>query len=72
MKTIVSLFTQEAHSAFSSNEKETHTHTIKRMRGVVCSTKREAEEGVVELRREGSSVSNLPSHCRKAKCEISP
>lgn len=45
MKTIVSLFAQEAHSAFSSNEKETHTHTIKRMRGVVCSTKREAEEG---------------------------
>lgn len=29
MKTIVSLFTQEAHSAFSSNEKETHTHNQK-------------------------------------------
>lgn len=27
MKTIVSLFAQEAHSAFSSNEKETHTQS---------------------------------------------
>lgn len=34
MKTIVSFFPQEAHSAFSSKEKEKHTHPKDEGRGV--------------------------------------
>lgn len=71
MKTIVSFFPQEAHSALSSKEKEKHTH-IQRMRGVVCSTKGEAEEGRSGTEEGRVQCVKFARPLQKNSCEISP